>query len=58
MRNLSATLAVLSTMVFTGSQAEAAGLRVLASNGVKVSAQDLPGARSVALPDLLNGSEL
>jgi mannose/fructose/N-acetylgalactosamine-specific phosphotransferase system component IIB len=37
---------------------EEAQLRALASNGVKVSAQDLPGARSVSLPDLLNGSEL
>jgi len=37
---------------------EESQLRVLASNGVKVSAQDLPGARSVSLPDLLAGSEL
>ena len=37
---------------------EESQLRALASNGVKVSAQDLPGARSVSLPDLLNGSEL
>ena len=36
---------------------EEAQLRALASNGVKVSAQDLPGARSVSLPDLLHGSE-
>ena len=37
---------------------EESQLRVLASNGVNVSAQDLPGARSVSLPDLLAGSEL
>lgn len=37
---------------------EESQLRALASNGVKVSAQDLPGARSVSLPDLLEGSEL
>jgi mannose/fructose/N-acetylgalactosamine-specific phosphotransferase system component IIB len=37
---------------------EESQLRALASNGVKVSAQDLPGARPVSLPDLLNGSEL
>jgi len=37
---------------------EESQLRMLASNGVKVSAQDLPGARSVSLPDLLAGSEL
>lgn len=37
---------------------EESQLHVLASNGVKVSAQDLPGARSVSLPDLLAGSEL
>ena len=37
---------------------EESQLRVLASNGVNVSAQDLPGARSVSLPDLLAWSEL
>jgi len=37
---------------------EESQLRVLANNGVKVSAQDLPGARDVSLPDLLAGSEL
>ena len=36
---------------------EESQLRALASQGVKVSAQDVPGARSVSLPDLLNGSE-
>ena len=35
---------------------EESQLRTLAANGVKVSAQDVPGARSVSLPDLLNGS--
>ncbi len=37
---------------------EEAQLRGLAANGVKVSAQDVPGARAVSLPDLLNGSAL
>ncbi|HWJ16500.1 MAG TPA: PTS sugar transporter subunit IIB [Gemmatimonadaceae bacterium] len=37
---------------------EESQLRALATNGVKVSAQDLPGARDVSLPDLLAGSEL
>ncbi len=37
---------------------EESQLRALAAQGVKVSAQDLPGARSVSLPDLLNGSAL
>jgi len=37
---------------------EESQLRALANNGVKVSAQDLPGARDVSLPDLLAGSEL
>ena len=37
---------------------EESQLRTLASNGVKVSAQDVPGARSVSLSDLLEGSEL
>ena len=37
---------------------EESQLRALAANGVKVSAQDLPGARSVSLPDLFEGSEL
>lgn len=37
---------------------EESQLRTLASNGVKVSAQDVPGARPVSLPDLLEGSEL
>ena len=37
---------------------EESQLKALASNGVKVSAQDVPGARSVSLPDLLEGSEL
>jgi mannose/fructose/N-acetylgalactosamine-specific phosphotransferase system component IIB len=40
------------------SDDEAAELRSLASRGVKVTAQDLPGARSVPLDDLLNGNEL
>jgi mannose/fructose/N-acetylgalactosamine-specific phosphotransferase system component IIB len=35
---------------------EESQLRALAANGVKVSAQDVPGARSVSLPDLFNGS--
>ena len=37
---------------------EESQLRALAARGVKVSAQDVPGARSVALPDILNGSAL
>jgi PTS system mannose-specific IIB component/fructoselysine and glucoselysine-specific PTS system IIB component len=37
---------------------EESQLRALASDGVKVSAQDVPGARSVSLGDLLAGSEL
>jgi len=37
---------------------EAGELRALAARGVKVTAQDLPGARCVPLEDLLNGSEL
>jgi len=41
MRNLSATLAVLSAMLFAGPPAEAAGLRVLASNGVKAAVEEL-----------------
>lgn len=35
---------------------EEAQLRALSAQGVKVSAQDVPGARSVSLSDLLNGS--
>ena len=35
---------------------EESQLRALAVQGVKVSAQDLPGARAVSLSDLLNGS--
>lgn len=38
------------------SPEEAAGLRALAATGVKVTAQDLPGARAVPLDDLLNGA--
>jgi len=37
---------------------EESQLRALAARGVKVSAQDLPGARSVSLDDLLTGSDL
>jgi PTS system mannose-specific IIB component/fructoselysine and glucoselysine-specific PTS system IIB component len=37
---------------------EESQLRALASDGVKVSAQDVPGARSVSLGDVLAGSEL
>ncbi len=37
---------------------ESADLRALAARGVQVTAQDLPGARSVPLDDLLNGHEL
>src|SRR5262249_39254555 len=37
---------------------EESQLRSLAARGIKVSAQDLPGARSISLPDLLAGSEL
>lgn len=37
---------------------EAAELRALAARGVKVTAQDLPGARCVPLEDLLNGTDL
>ena len=36
---------------------EAAELRSLAARGVKVTAQDLPGARCVPLDDLLNGND-
>ena len=37
---------------------EATELRALEKRGVKVTAQDLPGARCVPLADLLNGSDL
>src|SRR5881394_2913195 len=37
---------------------EESQLRTLAAHGVRVSAQDLPGARDVSLADLLAGSEL
>lgn len=37
---------------------EAGELRALAARGVKVTAQDLPGARCVPLDDLLNGRDL
>ena len=37
---------------------EANDLRALAARGVTVTAQDLPGARSVPLDDLLNGNDL
>jgi len=38
------------------SPEEANELRALAARGVKVTAQDLPGARPVPLDDLLNGT--
>jgi PTS system mannose-specific IIB component/fructoselysine and glucoselysine-specific PTS system IIB component len=38
------------------SPEEANELRALAARGVKVTAQDLPGARAVPLDDLLNGT--
>jgi mannose/fructose/N-acetylgalactosamine-specific phosphotransferase system component IIB len=43
--------------VFLSSD-EATELRALEKRGVKVTAQDLPGARCVPLEDLLNGSDL
>jgi len=39
------------------SNDEADELRALAAHGVKVTAQDVPGARTVPLDDLLNGKD-
>ena len=54
MRNVSATLAVLSAMAFAGPQADAAQLRVLASNGVKAAVEELKPQLEQASGDTLS----